>query len=249
MFVIYPAIDLRGGKVVRLRHGDPGQQTTYHENPVAVARRWQNAGANWLHVVNLDGALGEEGVTNLDMLTRLALMGLRIQFGGGLRSLDDAARALEAGASRVILGTLAVQQPEQAKEAVRRFGGEAVVVALDAKDGKVATHGWQSPTPWTPAELGRDFAAMGVRYALFTDISRDGDLQGVNVEATARLAEETGLRVLASGGVASLEDIRALRAAQPPLDGVVIGKALYAETFTLEEALAAAQPEGAQRAG
>lgn len=235
--IVYPAIDLRRGRVVRLIHGDPARETVHGDDPVAVAARWLDAGAQWLHVVNLDGALGETGQA-LDALGAIAALGAPVQFGGGLRSLDDAARALEAGACRVILGTLAVREPEQAGEAVSRFGADAVAVALDARGDRVATHGWQQVSAWTPADLGRRFAALGVRHALFTDVSRDGDLSGVAVEATAALARETGLAVIASGGVASLDDLRALRAAGD-IAGVVIGQALYRGVFTLPEALAA----------
>lgn len=236
--IVYPAIDLRHGRVVRLKYGDPAQETAYSDDPVAVAQRWQAAGAAWLHVINLDGALGEATLA-LDALRTIAGVGLPVQFGGGLRTLDDAARALEAGATRAILGTLAVQQPEIAREAVTRFGAQAVTVALDARGTRVATHGWQQVSAWTPAELGAVFAGMGVIHALYTDVSRDGDLSGVNVEATAELARVTGLAVIASGGVASLEDVRRLRATGA-IAGVVIGQALYTGAFALEDALRAA---------
>lgn len=237
--IVYPAIDIRRGRVVRLVHGDPERETVHGDDPVAVATRWRDAGAEWLHVVNLDGALGEAAQA-LDVLQAIAALGVPVQFGGGLRSLDDAARALDAGASRVILGTLAVREPEQAGEAVARFGADAVAVALDARGDRVATHGWQQVSAWTPAELGRRFAEMGVRHALFTDVSRDGDLSGVAVEATAALARETGLAVIASGGVAGLDDLRALRAAGD-IAGVVIGQALYTGALRLEDALEAAK--------
>ena len=234
--IIYPAIDLRGGRVVRLKYGDPQQETAYSDDPCAVAERWRAAGAAWLHVVNLDGALGEES-SALETLRQLAaLEGVRVQFGGGLRALEDAARALEAGAARVILGTAAVQRPELAGEAVRRFGAERVAVALDARGDRVATHGWQQLSAWTPAELGRRFAEMGVRHALYTDITRDGDLSGVNVAATAALARETGLAVIASGGVASLADVRALLETGA-VAGAIIGRALYTGAVDLAEAL------------
>jgi phosphoribosylformimino-5-aminoimidazole carboxamide ribotide isomerase len=240
--IVYPAIDLRGGRVVRLLHGDPSQETVHSDDPVATARRWQAAGATWLHVVNLDGALGEATLA-LDTLRAIAAVGLPVQFGGGLRTLDDAARVLEAGAARAVLGTLAVQQPDLAGAAVERFGAEAVTVALDARGDRVATHGWQQVSVWTPAELGQRFAGMGVLHALYTDVSRDGDLSGVNVAATAQLTRDTGLRVIASGGVASLDDVRRCRATGA-VAGVVIGKALYAGAFTLQDALHAAHKEG-----
>ena len=237
--IVYPAIDIRRGRVVRLVHGDPARETVHGDDPIVVAARWLDAGAPWLHVINLDGALGEAAQA-LDALRAIAALGAPVQFGGGLRSLDDAARALEAGAARVILGTLAVRAPEQAGEAVRRLGTDAVAVALDARGERVATHGWQQLSAWTPTDLGRRFAALGVRHALFTDVSRDGDLSGVAVEATAALARDTGLAVIASGGVASLDDLRALRAAGD-IAGVVIGQALYSGVFTLPEALDAAR--------
>ncbi len=148
--IVYPAIDIRQGHVVRLLHGDPNQQTIHADDPAEVARRWQAAGASWLHVVNLDGALGEAPLA-LDTLRLLAKVGLPIQFGGGLRTLEDVGAALEAGAARVILGTVAVQNPDIAAEAVRRFGPESITVALDAKGDQVATHGWQQVSAWTPA--------------------------------------------------------------------------------------------------
>ncbi len=234
--IIYPAIDVRGGQVVRLVQGNPDQQTSYSDDPMSVARRWKTEGAEWLHVVNLDGALSESAA-GPERLSRLAALGVPIQFGGGLRSLGEAARALQAGASRVILGTLVVQRPEAAGEAVQRFGAEAIAVALDARDGLVATRGWQSESRWTPIDLGRVVAGMGVKYALYTEVNRDGMLTGAAVEATARLAAETGLRVIASGGVASLEDVRALTTVWPPLAGVVIGKALYVGSVALADAI------------
>jgi phosphoribosylformimino-5-aminoimidazole carboxamide ribotide isomerase len=241
MMIIYPAIDLRHGRVVRLQYGDPARETIHSDDPLATAKRWQAAGAQWLHVINLDGALGEATLA-LETLRALAGTGLSIQFGGGLRSLDDAQKALDTGAARVILGTLVVNEPELAGAAVERFGVEKVVVALDAKGDQVATHGWQQVSAWTPAELGKRFAGMGVIHALYTDVSRDGDLSGVNVAATANLARETGLRVIASGGVASLEDVRRCRGTGV-VAGVVIGKALYSGAFTLEEALRMAEKD------
>jgi phosphoribosylformimino-5-aminoimidazole carboxamide ribotide isomerase len=239
--IVYPAIDLRHGRVVRLQYGDPSRETVHSDDPLATAERWQAAGAEWLHVINLDGALGEATLA-LETLRALAGVGLPIQFGGGLRSLDDAQKALDAGVARVILGTLVVKEPELAGAAVERFGAEIVVVALDAKGDQVATHGWQQVSAWTPVELGKQFARMGVMHALYTDVSRDGDLSGVNVAATANLARETGLRVIASGGVASLGDVRRCRETGQ-ISGLIIGKALYSGAFTLEAALKVAEKD------
>jgi phosphoribosylformimino-5-aminoimidazole carboxamide ribotide isomerase len=243
VMIIYPAIDLRGGRVVRLIEGDPQQETVFSDDPVVTSMRWKDAGADWLHLVNLDGALGEGGL-DLNMLAQIAASGLKVQFGGGLRSLDDAQRALDQGATRIVLGTMVVRNPELAGEAVQRFGAEAVAVALDAKDGLVAIDGWQHQTAWTPMQLGQYFANAGVRHALYTDINRDGKLQGANVQGVVNLTWDTGLAVIASGGVSSLEDIRALAQAEVPVAGVVIGKALYTRMFTLQDALAISREAG-----
>lgn len=237
--IIYPAIDIRGGRVVRLLYGNPDMESVYGDNPVAVAHEWKLRGATWVHVVNLDGALGQNE-TALDTLREIANVGLKVQFGGGIRSTESIQQALDAGATRVVLGTLIVQQPELAPELVTRFGADAITVALDAKGDKVTTHGWQESSPWTPLEIGKQLAHDGIQHALYTDVSKDGDLSGVNVAATAELARQTGLAVIASGGVSSLDDIRQLKASGD-IAGVIIGRALYAKMFTLEAALAIAE--------
>jgi phosphoribosylformimino-5-aminoimidazole carboxamide ribotide isomerase len=238
-FVVYPAIDLRGGKVVRLQQGDPGRQTTFGDDPVAVAGHWVAAGATWLHVVNLDGAFDpERGNENWELLPRLATVGARVQFGGGIRTLDDIARALDLGAARVILGTVAVEQPELLSAAVARFGDEALVVAIDARCGLVRTHGWQQESEVAALSVARSARVQGISLALHTDIGRDGVLSGVNAAASAALAQRSGLPVIASGGVASLEDIRLAASYAPLVAGVITGRALYEGKFALEEALA-----------
>lgn len=233
--IIYPAIDLRRGQVVRLQEGDPNRQTTFSNNPLEVAQMWQAAGATWLHMVNLDGAFGDQN-TNLDILGRVATLGLNVQFGGGLRTLADIERVLTLGAKRAVLGTVALQNPDLVTQAVQQFGSDAICVALDSRDGKVATHGWQTVSEVTPTTLGQAMFARGVRHALYTDISRDGALSGVNVTATVELARATGLQVIASGGVSHLEDIHTL-ASSRSVAGAIIGMALYTEQFTLQEAL------------
>lgn len=242
--IIYPAIDIRGGKVVRLKEGDPARQTVFGDDPVTAARLWIDQGAAWIHMVNLDGAFAEAN-DNGAILEQVARLGVRVQFGGGLRALPDVERALDQGAQRVVLGTAAVQQPELVARAVERWGTERVCVALDARDGKIATHGWQQVAEVTPVELGKRMAGLGVRHALYTDVRRDGGLQGVNIEATVDLARKTGMWVIASGGVSRLADIEAL-AASGTIAGAVIGMALYEGHFTLAEAVAAA---GGQDAG
>jgi phosphoribosylformimino-5-aminoimidazole carboxamide ribotide isomerase len=236
---IYPAIDLRRGEVVRLRHGDPRQQTTFAADPVAVARRWAAAGARWLHVVNLDGALGDEDAAveaNLAAVAALARVGPRLQFGGGLRSLAGVAHAFELGVARVVLGTMAVTEPHTLAVALAQFGPERIVVGLDARDGRVAIHGWQTDSGLDVVTLGRQLRAAGVLRVLHTDIGRDGDLSGVNGAASSELAQATGLAVIASGGVAGPDDVRRLRAL-PGIEGVIIGRALYEGKIDLAEVL------------
>ena len=232
---IYPAIDLRRGRVVRLKQGDPGQETKYADDPLDVARRWQDAGTEWLHVVNLDGAFGERGAENQDALGRILSTGLRVQFGGGLRDLAGIRRALDLGASRVIIGTAAVRDPALVKAALATFGPGRVTVGIDARKGKVQTHGWKEAAPVTAVELAQRWAGAGVRWVIFTDVARDGMGSGLNLKATMQLAQETGLHVIASGGVASLEDVR--QTYRAGLSGVIIGRALYEGQVDLEDAL------------
>ena len=239
-FDIYPAIDLRNGEVVRLRQGDPARQTTYNRDPAASAQAWAQAGARWLHVVNLDGALEADPTRNLAALAQVvaaaAALGVKVQFGGGVRSLEAIAAALDLGVTRLILGTAAAQDPEMAAQAVSRFGPESIGVGIDARDGQVKIRGWQQAVPLTPIDLGTRMAGCGVQTLVYTNIARDGVGTGVDVEGTAALAEASGLAVIASGGVASLEDVRLVRAAGLP--GVIIGRALYEGEIDLKEALA-----------
>lgn len=238
-FTIYPAIDLRAGQVVRLQYGDPDRQTTFSHDPLAVAQQWLEAGAKWLHVVNLDGAFDEAGTTNWAVLPRLAQLPVRIQFGGGVRALADVERALQAGAARVILGTAAVENPALVSQAIARFGADRIAVGIDARDGRVKTRGWLADTAVTPAQLGRQMKERGVQAVIYTDISRDGVLAGVNAEATAQLAQAAGLRVIASGGAAGLEDVQRCHAlAQKGVSGIIIGRALYDGQVNLADALA-----------
>ncbi len=237
--IIYPAIDLRGGRVVRLREGDPNRQTIFSDDPLQTARDWIAAGAAWIHMVNLDGAFASAN-NNGEILAGAAKLGAKIQFAGGLRSLDDMAQALERGASRIVLGTIAVQQPEIVGQAIARWGAEAVSVALDARDGMVTTHGWQQQTAMTPAEFGLQMKALGAKHALYTDVNRDGNLGGSNVAGTIALGRATGLQVIASGGVSTAAEIQEL-AASGAVAGAVIGMALYEKRLTLQNALTAAQ--------
>jgi phosphoribosylformimino-5-aminoimidazole carboxamide ribotide isomerase len=238
--IVYPAIDLRHGHVVRLMEGDPTRETVYGDDPAEVARRWVEAGAEWLHVINLDGALG--GNNSLGALRSIAgAVDVPVQFGGGLRSEEAVRRAMEAGATRVILGTVAVEEPDLVERLLRQWGAERLAVALDTRGGQVVTHGWQTATGRTPVELGQELAALGMRHALYTDVARDGLLTGVNVEAVAHLARETSLSVIVAGGVRSLHDLCVLHAFGAPIAGAVVGKALYTGDIRLEDALRVAR--------
>jgi len=244
--IVLPAIDLRAGRCVRLRQGRPAEETVYDADPAQAARRWVAQGAAWLHVVNLDGAFAGDEETpgvlplNLQRLAeiRRAVPDTPIQFGGGVRSLAAMALALELGATRVVIGTAAVHRPELLSEAVRRFGVDRVVAGIDAREGRVATHGWRQASDVTAEELAMDVRRRGVRRAVYTDISRDGMLRGVAVDETAALARATGLRVIASGGVASPDDVRCLVPyAAEGVEGVIVGQALYTGAVSLPELL------------
>lgn len=239
-FTIYPAIDLRAGQVVRLKQGDPARQMTYDNDPARTARRWLEAGARWLHVVNLDGAFDENDRANhaaLRAILEIATeFNARVQFGGGVRSLPMIEQALDLGASRLVLGTVAIEQPQLVPQAVEKFGSENVAVGIDARDGLVRVHGWQSNSGIPVTDLALQVRDSGVRTIVFTDISRDGLGSGLNIPSTRALAEASGLDVIASGGAHTTDDVIAAREAK--LAGVIIGRALYEGTIDLKEALA-----------
>lgn len=244
--IVFPAIDLRQGRCVRLRQGRFDEQTIYSDDPVAIARAWVEQGASWLHVVNLDGALGLESPNARIMAAIAAGAGVPVQFGGGLRDLQSVEAALSAGAARVILGTVAVREPGVVADAVRAFGAESIVVGIDATDGRVATHGWLEVASMTALELAHRVAAQGVLRVVATDISRDGTLSGVNVEACVELARAADIRVIASGGVGGPDDIRRLgQANEPRLEGVIVGQALYTGALSLPDAIRLASGEEA----
>lgn len=243
-WTVYPAIDLRGGRVVRLAQGDPGRETRYGDDPLAVARRWQAAGASWLHVVNLDGAFGA-GAThhNSDALSRIVALGCKVQFGGGLRTAADLRRAINLGVQRVVIGTAAVEEPALVAHAIQAYGPQRVAVSVDVRHGVVHTHGWQEGGGTTATELARQCAAQGLRWLVYTDIARDGMRTGPDVAGAMRLARLSGLRVIAAGGVSSLQDVSRCHAAG--LAGVVIGRALYEGQVDLVAALQVGRVENA----
>ncbi len=203
--------------------------------PAAAGQRWLDDGASWLHVVNLDGAFGEKSAANWSALESIASLDSSVQFGGGIRALSDVERALEAGANRVILGTVAVEQPELVKAAIQQFGAQAIAVGIDARDGEVKTRGWLEGGGISPLDLAKRMADYGVETIIHTDISRDGVLTGVNAEKSAGIAQATGLNVIGSGGVASLNDIQ--RCIDHKLAGVITGRAIYEGELDLKEAI------------
>ncbi len=283
-FIVYPAIDLRNGKVVRLQEGDPDRQTTYDSDPARIARRWFEAGAGWLHVVNLDGAFGERGAENLpapgttidqsmrvpppapgttidqsmrpqppapgttidqsmrpqpqilqSILQVAKTFGGKVQFGGGLRTLEQIQTVLDAGVSRVLLGTAVIASPALTAEALAAWGAERIGAALDARDGKIRISGWQQDTGMDANQVGQSLYRLGLRTVIFTNIARDGMGTGADIRAAQALAAQSGLKVIASGGVRSLDDVRQAR--QAGLAGIIIGKALYENAIDLTEAL------------
>ncbi len=234
-FTIYPAIDLRGGKVVRLKEGNPTWLTAYSDDPAETAQRWLDAGTSWLHIVNLDGAFGESDQSNRVALESILKLGARVQFGGGIRSLDSIEAVLALGVSRVILGTVAVEQPDLVSEALTRFGAEHIAVGIDARDGLVRTRGWKEGSGVSALDLAFSMRILGLGTIIFTDVSRDGLGSGLNIPATRELSVHSGLDVIASGGVHTIDDVRAAKDAD--LAGCIIGRALYEGTIDLKDAL------------
>lgn len=236
-FDILPAIDLRGGKVVRLMQGDPRRQTIYGGTPRAWAERWKAEGAAWLHVVDLSGAFGEDASANLKALTDILSLGLRVEFGGGLRDRDSIRLLMEMGAARLCLGTAALQNPALLDWALAAYGPGRLAADLAVRAGKVAVRGWQEALPLNALEAGQRLRAQGVEWCVLTEVQRDGAAAGLETDGAAALQAATGLRVIASGGVSSLDDVRRAQAAG--LAGVILGRALYEGRFSLAQALQA----------
>ncbi len=242
--LVIPAIDLKEGKCVRLRQGRMEDSTVFGEEPVEMARRWVEAGAERLHIVDLDGAFAGRP-RNAGAIHAIveAFPDLTIQIGGGIRDDDTVQAYLDAGVQYVIIGTRAVSAPHFVNDLCLEFPGH-IIVGLDARDGKLAVDGWSKLSHHDVIDLAQHFESDGVAAIIYTDISRDGMMEGPNVEATAKLADNVRIPVIASGGVSSLDDIRSLaKGADAGIDGVIVGRALYEDAFTLEQARAAARGE------
>ncbi len=244
---LYPAIDMKNGQCVRLRQGAFKDVTVYSDAPEKVALHWQEEGATFLHLVDLDGALAGRSV-NEPVIRRIAeAVSIPIQIGGGIRSLQAAERMLSLGIRRVIIGTKAVENPEFLKELVQEFGSEAVVVGIDARDGLVAVQGWERTSSVRALDLALTMKAYGIRHIVYTDIARDGMLSGPNVEATSRMTKATGLDIIASGGVSGMEDLE--RLCREGIRGAIIGKALYENRIDLKTAAERFQDQPRKEAG
>ncbi|MEX0808860.1 MAG: 1-(5-phosphoribosyl)-5-[(5-phosphoribosylamino)methylideneamino]imidazole-4-carboxamide isomerase [Dongiaceae bacterium] len=235
--ILYPAIDLKEGAVVRLKRGAMDAATLYRDDPAAQARDFADAGAAWLHVVDLDGAISGRAVNGVAVDAILAAVSIPVQLGGGIRDMTRAEAWIARGVARLVLGTAALKDPDFVRAACREFPGK-VAIGIDARDGKVAVEGWAETSDMNVADLAKRFEDAGAAALIHTDIERDGMLSGVNVAATAELARATTLPVIASGGVASLDDLRALKAADAPIAGVISGRALYDGRLDLGAALA-----------
>jgi phosphoribosylformimino-5-aminoimidazole carboxamide ribotide isomerase len=239
---VIPAIDLKNGRCVRLTQGRKSDVTVYDENPVAVAQSFASAGAQIIHVVDLDGAFQGGESRNREVLAKIvAAVDVPIEFGGGIRSREEVQHLCDLGVARVVLGTVAAESPAHLRGFVNRFSSQ-ICVGIDARDGHVMTRGWETATRVAAIDFARVVAGCGVERIVYTDIARDGMLTGPNVEQTLAVVRAANVRVTASGGVSNLDDIKQLRdAGEPLLDSVIVGKALYEGKFKLEEALRIAE--------
>ena len=232
---LFPAIDMKNGQCVRLQQGRFDEVTVYSNDVAEIAKRFEQAGARSIHTVDLDGALAGKGM-NTEALKRIVKsVSIPVQTGGGIRNMDHVDQKLALGVERVIIGTAAVKNPDFMRQALEKYGPERIVAGIDASAGMVALEGWKEISKVTAVELGRMMYGMGARYVVYTDISRDGMLNGPNIEATKQLQDETGLTVIASGGVSGMRDLE--RLSEAGIDGVIIGKALYEGRIDLERAV------------
>lgn len=242
MMIVIPAVDIKDGKCVRLLQGRMEDATVYSDTPWKMALRWEKEGGKILHIVDLNGAFEGFGVNDPAVREILEHVHIPVEIGGGIRDMARIEALLSMGVWRVIIGTASVENPSLVRTAVDKYSPERILVGIDARNGRVATRGWASDSGNTAVELGLQMEALGIERIVYTDISRDGMLTGPNISETGRMARETGLKVIASGGVSSLDDIHALQQIESlGVDSVIIGKALYERKFTLGDAIEAAE--------
>lgn len=236
-FTIYPAIDMRGGKCVRLIQGDYNKETVYGDSPFDMAKSFKEAGASWIHMVDLDGAKDGKRVNDTFVVQAAKELNVNVQIGGGIRTEEDIVHYLQNGVTRVIIGSMAISNPQFAIDMIKKYGKQ-IAIGIDAKDGYVATHGWLNTSEAKAIEVGKRFADAGCETFIFTDIATDGMLTGPNIEAVKQMAIETGKNVIASGGVSSLEDLVNLKEYDSQgVSGAIVGKAIYEGRFTVADAL------------
>jgi phosphoribosylformimino-5-aminoimidazole carboxamide ribotide isomerase len=235
-FTLYPAIDMRDGKCVRLLQGDYDQETVYGDSPFDMAKTFADQGAEWIHMVDLDGAKDGKKVNHEHVLRVAKELSVKVQIGGGIRSMEDVSFYLDQGVDRVILGSAAVSNPDFVREALTKYGSK-IAIGLDARDGYIATEGWLETSHILAVDLGKRLAEEGAETFIFTDISKDGMLEGPNVGAIGELARVTGKEVIASGGVSSIDDLIQVKKDERNIAGAIIGKALYTGRFTLSDAI------------
>lgn len=239
--LLYPAIDLKGGRVVRLEQGRADRETVYYGDPAEPALQWKKAGTQWIHMVDLDGAFtGVPHPANGAAIRRVLELGVKVQLGGGMRDEFAIAKAFEQGVTRVVLGTKAAQSPDFVAEMVKKYG-ERIAVGIDAKDGRVAIKGWVETSDYSALDLAQKMESLGVRTIIYTDISRDGLLTGPNFQAQEEMLKHCLCHIIASGGVARIEDIKQfaeMARKYPNLDGVITGKAIYEDRLSVVDALA-----------
>lgn len=230
---IYPAVDIKNGKCVRLKQGNFDNVTIYEQNPVKAAQNWIEQGATYLHIVDLDGAKQGNSENEKIIADIVKLSDVPVQTGGGVRSLEDIERKLSKGVSRVILGTIAVKQQELVQKAVQKFGADKIVVGIDAKQGKVAIAGWEEVSNISALELCFTMKKYGVKTIIYTDIAKDGMMSGVNLESTKEMIQKTGMNIIASGGISSMQDLENVKNIN--VSGVIVGKALYQGALHLKD--------------
>ncbi len=245
MFKIFPAIDLRGGQCVRLKQGDYAQETVFSPFPAEMAKKWEKMGGNFLHLVDLDGAKAGKPINTEAVEAISKAIQIPTEIGGGIRTAEDAKAWFDVGVERIILGTVAIRNPELVSELISQYGAEKIVLGIDAKEGRVAVTGWTETSGVLATDMAKDFAARGIVRIIFTDIATDGMMSGPNLEAMKTLCEAVpNIQIIASGGVSKPEDITALRALNcPNLEGAIVGRAIYENENVLPEMIQAATKE------